>query len=131
MDTAPLFYDDEHHAIRAVVESGKGYKKTASHLWPAMKPESAYSKLKHAVNGAHGEHLKLGEVRALMVFNERFDVLLWLCDECSHSRPMPIAPRDEAAQLAKTIANASQVLNRAVEALERVQGRATFAGRTA
>lgn len=123
METAPLFYDDEHHALRAVIEQGKGYKKTAAHLWPGMKPESAYSKLKHAVAGTNGEHLRFGEIREVMVFNERFDALLWLCDECSHSRPALIAPADEEARLANTIANATQVLSRALSQLERVQGR--------
>ena len=58
-----LFYDDEHHALRRVIEEGGGYKKTAAHLFPDMKAESAYSKLKHAVNGTNGEVLRFGQVR--------------------------------------------------------------------
>lgn len=42
-----LFYDDEFDAIgRAIGESGKPFKLVAAHLFPDMKPESAYARLK-------------------------------------------------------------------------------------
>ena len=39
-----LFYDDEFDAIAtAIGDSGKPFKLVAGHLFPDMKPESAYA----------------------------------------------------------------------------------------
>ena len=49
MNQEQLFYDDENHALRRMIEDGKGYKATATFLWPDMKMESAYARLKDCV----------------------------------------------------------------------------------
>lgn len=83
-----LFYDDELHALRSMIENGLGYKRTAGHLWPDMKPESGYARLKNCVlRPEKGEALKFGEILAAMKFNGRFDPIFHLCDETSHHRP--------------------------------------------
>lgn len=42
-----LFYDDEYDAIAtAIGSSGKEFKTVAAHIFPDMKPESAYARLK-------------------------------------------------------------------------------------
>ena len=61
-----LFYDDEFEAIRASIEGGKGYKAAATFLWPTMKPESAYARLKACTNTHGDQQLRFGEVVALM-----------------------------------------------------------------
>lgn len=118
-----LFYDDEHHALRRVIEEGRGYKKTASHLWPDMKGESAYAKLKHAVNGTNGEALKFGQVIEICVFNERFDALFYFCDRCMHERPARKVERDEERRLAGIIESASETMRHAIAALEDLRKR--------
>jgi hypothetical protein len=94
-----LFYDDEFAAQRVMVEEGKGYKATAIYLWPHMKPESAYARLKNATRGDRDEKLSQGEVIAAMNFNERFDPLYHAADQTHHERPKPVAPMDEAREL--------------------------------
>lgn len=94
-----LFYDDEHEAIRAAIEGGKGYKATASYLWPGMKPESAYARLKVCCKDGGDQQLRFGEVIALMKFNDRYSPLAWACDETDHDRPAKRAPKDRAAEL--------------------------------
>lgn len=118
-----LFYDDEFHALRAAIEDGKGYKDTAMHLWPGMKPESAYAKLK-ACTTVHGDQrLRFGEIIAVMRFNERFDPLYFVCDETFHHRPNPKTPTDEEAKIVSVIDGATCTLDRALKALESLQKR--------
>lgn len=118
-----LFYDDEFAAIREVIESGKGYKKSAEHLWPSMKPESAYARLKACTTEAGDQRLKFGEIITLMVFNERFDALHYLCDECLHSRPLPKTPADEEAKLVVVIESAANTLDHALRSLDSLRKR--------
>ena len=38
-----------------MIEQGKGYKGTAQMLWPSLKPETAYARLKKTIVDSHGE----------------------------------------------------------------------------
>jgi hypothetical protein len=113
-----LFYDDEFQALRDVIEMGKGYQKTAGHLWPGMKDGSAYAKLKACTNEHGDQRLKFRELIAAMVFNDRFDLLHHACDECMHTRPMPKSPADEEAKIVQAIESAGGTLERALQRLE-------------
>lgn len=125
---AELFYDDEHHAVRRVIEEGKGYKPTALHLWPDLKPETRYAKLKHAVNGTNGEVLRFGQVIEICTFNERFDALHYFADRCMHERPNPKIVKDEERRLVNVIDAATSTLNHALRELERMRKRETPQG---
>lgn len=123
MDNPQLFYDDEFHPIRAAIEEGRGYKETAMHLWPSMKPESAYAKLKACTHVRGDERLKFGEIVEVMRFNQRFDPLYYACDETMHHRPSPKTPTDEEAKIVGAIEQASSTLERALKALEALRRR--------
>jgi hypothetical protein len=118
-----LFYDDEFHPIRAAIEDGKGYKETAAHLWPSMKIESAYARLKACTNASGDQRLRFGEIVEVMRFNQRFDPLMYACDETFHHRPLPKAPEDEEAKLVSVIESASATTERALKALEALRRR--------
>ena len=87
-----LFYDDEFDAIAtAIGNSGKPFKIVAAHMFPDMKPESAYAKLKACCNPTGTERLTFGQVLRLMSFCECYDPLMHACDETLHARPDPSA----------------------------------------
>lgn len=119
MEQLPAFYDDHFAALRRAIEDGQGYKKTAMHLWPSMKPESAYARLKAATHNSDYK-LDMAEVMVLCTFNGRYDPLYWLCDETMHGRPAQRAASDVAksivAQLDETMVNATRLMAR-LEAL--------------
>lgn len=118
-----LFYDDEHHALRRVIEEGRGYKKTAAHLFVDMKSESAYSKLKHAVNGTNGEVLRFGQVIEICIFNERYDALYFFADRCMHNRPDPKVVKNEEKRLVQVIESATDTMTKALRELDRLRDR--------
>ena len=122
MNQEKLFYDDELQAVRNTVERGKGYKATAMFLWPSMKLESAYARLKNCCERPEkGEFLKFGEVIAVMIFNDQFDALYHVCDQTSHARPVRVSHTDEQARLVTVIEQTGDTLARALDQLQRLK----------
>jgi len=122
MDTARLFYEDEYDALQTMVgSSGKTVKQCALHLWPEMKAESAYAKFKDCLNANGSEQFKFGQVVELMRFCERYDPLMYQCDETLHARPDRKTVDDESVKLVETINSAAHVLSKAMAQLERLR----------
>ena len=119
-----LFYDDEYDAIaNAIGASGKPFKLVAAHMFPDMKPESAYARLKDCCNPTGTQKLTFGQVLRLMAFCECYDPLYHACDETLHARPDRKAPEDEAVKLVEVINNAADTMNRAMRAMEQLKAR--------
>jgi hypothetical protein len=121
-----LFYDDEHEALQLMVSnSGKTIKEVAHFLWPDMKPDSAYAKLKSCLNPKGDEQFKFGQVIALMRFCNSYEPLEYVCDETMHARPARKAPEDDVVLLSEIIQGAADTIAKASVALDRIQAQAT------
>ncbi|MES1979578.1 MAG: hypothetical protein V4451_16170 [Pseudomonadota bacterium] len=119
-----LFYDDEFDAIAtAIGDSGKPFKLVAAHIFPDMKPESAYARLKECCNPSGDQRLTFGQVIRLMAFCESYDPLLHACDETLHARPDRKSPEDEFVKLAEVVSGAANTLERATRAIEQLRAR--------
>lgn len=125
MKQKPLFYDDWRDALRACIQdSGREWKQVASHLWPSMKLDSAYAKLKHCLSETGDEKLGVGEALEIMRFCDEYDLLYHLADETSHDRPAQRAPRDQEAELQREYIKAVEQMKKLTEQMTRVQLRA-------
>lgn len=119
-----LFYDDEYDAINmAIGNSGKPFKIVAGHMFPDMKPESAYARLKDCCSPTGTQKLTFGQVVRLMQFCESYDPLLHACDETLHARPDRKAPEDELVKLTEAVSMAAGTLERATRAIEQLKAR--------
>lgn len=119
-----LFYDDEFDAIAmAVGNSGKPFKLVAAHIFPDMKPESAYARLKDCCTPTGTQRLTFGQVVRLMAYCECYDPLYHACDETLHARPDRKAAEDEAVKLAEVMNAAAQTMERAMRAMEHLKAR--------
>lgn len=117
-----LFYDDEYDAFaQMVANSDKSAKELAVYLFPHLKPESAYARLKACLNPEKDERLTFGQIIAAMRFCGQFDPLYYACDETLHSRPARTAVEAQEIALTDTIASAAGTLQRAMAQLERLQ----------
>jgi hypothetical protein len=100
MTTGRLFYDDEFNALQAVIDSSeRTVKECGMFLFPHLKPESAYARMKKCLESGADERLTFGQIVALCKFCCKFDALYWMADELTHSRPIPVAPKDRQAAL--------------------------------
>lgn len=117
-----LFYEDERDAVRSMIAAAnKTVQECAHHLWPRMKPQSAYAKLYAQLNGNDdGEQLKFAEVIELMRFCQTLDALLYSCDETLHARPARMAPDDKKLELAAVLREASTVMRQTLDQLQRL-----------
>lgn len=119
-----LFYDDEFDAIAtAIGDSGKSFKDVAAHMFPDMKVESAYARLKACCNPTGDQRLTFGQVVRLMHFCESYDPLLYACDDTLHARPDRKAAEDEAVKLVEVINSAAHTMNRAMKAIDQLKAR--------
>jgi hypothetical protein len=119
-----LFYDDEYDAITtAIGDSGKPFKLVAAHMFPDMKPESAYARLKDCCSATGTQKLSFGQVLRLMAFCEAYDPLYHACDETLHARPDRKAPEDEAVKLAEVMSAAANTMERAMRAMDQLRAR--------
>lgn len=118
---AALFYDDEFDALtQTISNSRRGFKEAAAFLFPHLKPESAYARLKACLNSERDERLTVGQVIALCRFCESYDVLMFMADELSHARPVPITRDDERARLQREFVESTRVQQHILERLERL-----------
>lgn len=119
-----LFYDDEFDAITtAIGDSGKAFKDVAAHMFPDMKAESAYARLKACCNPTGDQRLTFGQVIRLMAFCESYDPLMHACDETLHARPDRKSPEDQAVKLVEVISGAAHTMERAMRAIDQLKAR--------
>ncbi|MDR0251503.1 MAG: hypothetical protein LBI35_09420 [Burkholderiales bacterium] len=117
-----LFFDDEHEALALMVSGcAKGTKALASYLFPHLKPESAYARLKACLNPEKDERLTFGQIIAAMKFCGSYEPLLYACDETMHSRPKRIELEDQKAALMREYIAASKTLIGVVQRIEAVE----------
>lgn len=115
-----LWYDTDADAINAAIHaSGKTFKQVASALWPSMKMDSAYARLKNCLNPDKDEKLSFAEVIYICKETGRYDPIFHACDELSLHRPAIKAPADEKAELLSTIQRQQAVLIATMARLER------------
>ena len=122
-----LFFEDEYEALNLMVSnSGKSPKELAVYLFPHLKMDSAYARLKACLNSEKDERLTFGQIIAAMKFCERYEPLMYACDETLHARPDRRAPKDEEVRLVEAMNSASSMLAKAMKQLEvlRKQGAA-------
>ncbi len=117
-----LFYDDEYDALaQMIANSDKSAKDVAAYLFPHLKHESAYARLKACLNPDKDERLTFGQIIAAMRYCGQFDPLHYACDETLHARPARTAVEAQEIAITETIASAAGTLQRAMAQLERLQ----------
>ncbi len=119
---AKLFYDDEYEALQLMVSnSQKTIKELAGFLYPHMKPESAYARLKSCLSADGDQRLTFGQIVAAMKFCGCYDPLMYACDETLHARPDRKSPEDEEVKIVEAINGAADVMNKAMKQLENLR----------
>lgn len=99
-----LFFEDEYEALNLMISnSGKTAKELAVFLFPHLKMDSAYARLKACMNSEKDERLTFGQIIAAMKFCERDEPLMFACDETLHARPDRRAPKDEEVRLVEAM----------------------------
>ena len=121
MSQQHLWYDTPEDAISdAIKDSGKSFKEIACELWPSLKMETAYARLKACLNTDKDEKLSFAEIILICKRTGRFDPIFYACDECSLHRPTPKAHADEHAEILNAIQRQQAQLLQTMQRLERM-----------
>lgn len=119
-----LFYEDEFEALNLMVSnSQKTVKELAGFLFPHMKPDSAYARLKACMTANGDQRLTFGQIIAAMRFCESYHPLMFMCDETLHARPDRKSPEDEEVKIVEAINGAAEIMNKAMKQLESLRSR--------
>ncbi len=117
-----LFYDSIEDAIGSVILELGGFKRVAHKLWPSLKLETAYARLKNCLNEEKDEKLSPGELLLIMVWASAIGcyVLQRYIGEETHCEFRPVAPRDQYGELQKQFIASVAVSRELAERLERL-----------
>ena len=117
-----LFFDDVEDALRVTVQALGGLKPVGCKLWPEKAPDAAGRLLADCLNTAKLEKLSPPQVVLLMKWGREIGchaLASYYSQECAYDFT-PIDPAIERDRLADSIHEASQTLNRLIQAAERI-----------
>ena len=121
-----LFHETLADALASAVHAIGGFKRAASLLWPTVRPERAYSRLKACLDEGDREKLELCDIVALARHARDagdHSVMRFLAHELGYAEPQPITPNDQTAALQSQFVAAVAQLETIQRAMGRVGGR--------
>lgn len=105
--------DSFNNALVSAVKALGGSKSVACQLWPEKAPDVAQRLLLDCLNEDRPAHLTPDQVLfVLRLARQRghHDALAWVLADLGYAAPVPIAPRDEAAELQRQFVEATRSL---------------------
>lgn len=120
-----LFYDSFEDAVRHVVGVLGGPKEAGRMLWPTKDVNAARTRILDCLNPKEPDKFAPDEIVALARAGREHGchaIVEWLSTEAGYSKPTPIAPQDEAAELQRQAIEAVRSLDGIVRRFERAKG---------
>lgn len=99
----PFFESAESATKHAIQASGREVKDVAHALWPDKTVEAARTALSNALNEHRSERLTADQHIFIARYTGRHDWLYYACQQLSHSRPTPVTPAEQAAELQQAL----------------------------
>ena len=123
MQQNELFHEDIFEALRTDIMALGGMKKVGHMLWPDKAPSKAGENLSSCLNESRPEKLDPNQV--LFIKREAkqvgsFATQYFESDEIGMTRPTPIEPEDEKAQLEREFIEAQKNLTRMLGRIEKL-----------
>lgn len=123
MTQEALFYESLPDALRNVIQNMGGTKAVAVRLWPEKTPEAAARTLLDSLNESRPEKLSPEQVLWLLAEGRKVGchaAMNYLARETGYADPQPIEPDDEKARLQREYIEATKVMTKLAERMERV-----------
>lgn len=123
MHQESLFHEDINDALAADIIAAGGYKRVAMELWPSLKMETAYSRLKACLN--HDKAEKLGPDEVMLIIRQArthgaIATLTYMCRDAHCADPSPIEPENEKARLQREYVESVKALQKLSKQLEKL-----------
>lgn len=116
-------FEDINGALIACVKACGGSKQVGCRLWPEKTVDAAQRHLLACLNEAKAERLCPEQLVLLMRMGREqgcHEVMRFIAAALGYAEPLPIEPKDEAAELQRRFIEASAQLARMAERIERL-----------
>ena len=122
-DSLPFVAESFNAALVEAVKACGGSKQVAPLLWPEKAPEAAQRLLLDCLNDDRAAHLTPDQVLfVLRISRQRGHHIgmQFLADSLGYAEPIPIEPRDEAAELHRQFIEATKSLQAMAARIEQL-----------
>lgn len=119
-----LFHETWEEVLNDLILALGGHKRVAGELWPSLAQPTAYARIKACLSPDKPEKFSPGEVIWLLRRARAKGLHLgmhWLCDELGYSRPAPIEPKDQEAEIARHLDTSIENLEGLLARVERIR----------
>lgn len=125
-----MFDSAEEATAAAIASSDREFKDVAHALFPDLKPQTAYAKLKDMLGRKDERDSTLSADQHIFIANyvQRYHYLQYVASRCHHSMPHPVAPQDELADLQRQFIAAAESLQRLAPKIEKAEHRLKVVG---
>jgi len=117
----PMHIEDLNDAIKAAVDAIGGPKAVGATLWPDLDPGAAGNRLRDCLNATRRERLtpeQLALIRRKARDAGCHVLASFEMKAAGYSRPTPVAPEDERAELQRKAIEAARTMKELVERME-------------
>lgn len=125
MEQQPLFFESVFDALKHITHV-VGPKTAGAALFPTKpNPEAAARSLSDKLNSHHGEKLDIEQVIHLLRLGKDAGchvAIEYICSASGYSKPNPIDPSDEKAELQRTFIKSVQDLSLLASRIKSING---------
>jgi len=123
MDQPELFHETIYDALTSDILACGGFKKVAGTLFPSKTLDSAYAYLKNTMREEAHEKLGAEEILKIIAMAceiKSFATINYQCDNAHLSRPTPIKPENEQAELARQFTESVKIQGQIMKRMEKL-----------
>lgn len=128
MEQESLFFESVEDVLDAVIRATGGHKQVANDLWPSLRMETAYARIKACLNPEKAEKFSPSELMWLLARGRAKGLHIamhWLCGELGYAPPSPVEPADQEADINRQLDASLEKLEHLTSRLARIRGIAT------
>lgn len=116
-----LFYDSFEDAAKEVINALGGPKEVGKRLWPAKTTDAARTRLLDCLNPDRLDKLDPREILAIARWGREVgchSIIDYLTAEAGYTKPSPLAPEDEAAELQRRFVESAREMKNILSRLD-------------
>ena len=117
-----LFHEDINAAIQGLIANLGGAKAVGPRLFPDLNPEGAARRLLDAINPDRAQQLSQTQFLTLLRWGREaglHGLMEYVADEAGYTRPSPLSPEEERAELQREVIAMGQRLEILARRLQR------------
>lgn len=125
MEQVPMFFEQIEDALGFIVSALGGAKRVGPELRGDIPAEAAGRWVLDCLNHDRPQFFHPGHVQKLLKMGRAAGVHVamdWIAQDAGYTRPAPLEPQDEHAQLMRQFIQAAEIINKVMPRIGELQG---------